>query len=141
MPLAAEEMAAAFIASWAELEAVRRHFIVMPPSYRFDLDVEEDLIEEVARLYGYERIPAQPPLAPARMRAEPRRSGVAPCGANAAGRARLPGTDQLLVRRRRWEADFSDNPEPISVLNPIAAQMSVMRSTLFGGLVARSHTT
>ena len=47
-----------------------------PPSYRFDLDSEEDLIEEVARLYGYERIPAHPPLAPARMRVrdEARRS-------------------------------------------------------------------
>src|SRR6185436_12114574 len=44
-------------------------FLVNPPSYRFDLEIEEDLIEEVARLHGFERIPARPPRAPARMRA------------------------------------------------------------------------
>src|SRR5690606_16268786 len=36
-------------------------FIVEPPSYRFDLTLEEDLIEEVARIYGFERLPDVPP--------------------------------------------------------------------------------
>ena len=36
------------------------NFVVTPPSYRFDLEIEEDLIEEVARVYGFENIPAQP---------------------------------------------------------------------------------
>ena len=35
-----------------------------------------------------------------------------------------------------WEQDFAGNPDPIRVLNPIASQMSVMRTTLLGGLVA-----
>ena len=43
-------------------------FIVEPPSYRFDLEIEEDLIEEVARIYGFERIPAKPPVAESAMR-------------------------------------------------------------------------
>ncbi|MFM7908205.1 MAG: hypothetical protein ACKPA9_24530, partial [Microcystis sp.] len=34
---------------------------VTPPSFRFDLEIEEDLIEEVARIHGFERIPAHPP--------------------------------------------------------------------------------
>jgi phenylalanyl-tRNA synthetase beta chain len=42
-----------------------------PPSYRFDLEIEEDLIEEIARVYGFDRIPALPPRAPAVMRASP----------------------------------------------------------------------
>ena len=46
-------------------------FVVTPPSYRFDLEIEEDLIEEVARVHGFERIPAHPPRAPARMSAPP----------------------------------------------------------------------
>ena len=37
-------------------------FIVTPPSYRFDLAIEEDFIEEAARLYGYEHIPSAPPV-------------------------------------------------------------------------------
>src|SRR5690606_19369171 len=46
-------------------------FVVVPPSFRFDLEIEEDLIEEVARIYGFDRIPDVPPLARARMRAQP----------------------------------------------------------------------
>src|SRR5258706_1076511 len=42
-------------------------FVVTPPSYRFDIEIEEDLIEEVARLYGFERIPAKPPRSVANM--------------------------------------------------------------------------
>jgi phenylalanyl-tRNA synthetase beta chain len=36
-------------------------FIVTPPSYRFDIEIEEDLIEEIARLHGYDNIPARSP--------------------------------------------------------------------------------
>src|SRR3546814_16899428 len=46
-------------------------FTVQPPSYRFDLFIEEDLIEEVARVYGFERIPDLPPRARATMRVDP----------------------------------------------------------------------
>ena len=42
-------------------------FVVKAPSYRFDIEIEEDLIEEVARLYGFENIPANPPVAEQRM--------------------------------------------------------------------------
>ncbi|MDR3221758.1 MAG: phenylalanine--tRNA ligase subunit beta, partial [Candidatus Accumulibacter sp.] len=38
-------------------------FIVTPPAYRFDIEIEEDLIEELARLHGYDEIPAQAPRA------------------------------------------------------------------------------
>src|SRR5688572_6105154 len=41
------------------------------PSYRFDLEIEEDLVEEVARVHGFERIPVRPPRAPALMRGAP----------------------------------------------------------------------
>src|SRR5690606_22198588 len=46
-------------------------FVVTPPSYRFDLFIEEDLIEEVARIYDFERIPNVPPVARAKMLASP----------------------------------------------------------------------
>ncbi len=97
---------------------------------------EEDLIEEVARLYGYERIPAHPPLAPARMRVrdEARRSSH--------DVRRLLATlgYQELVNYSfidaEVEKDFADGADAIGVVNPISAQMSVMRSSLLGGLVS-----
>src|SRR5207245_8222292 len=46
-------------------------FRVTPPSYRFDIEIEEDLIEEIVRVYGFENIPALPPVAPNAMLVEP----------------------------------------------------------------------
>lgn len=111
-------------------------FTVAPPSYRFDLAIEEDLIEEVARVHGFERIPALPPRAPAAMAAAPeaRRSLHAL-------RERLAGRDfQEVITfsfvEPHWEADFGGQTNPIRLLNPIASPLSVMRSTLLGGLLA-----
>ena len=112
------------------------NFVVTPPSFRFDLEIEEDLIGEVARLIGYESIPAHPPRTAATMRAEPeeRRS------AHDVRRAlSLAGYTELINYSfvdSQAERDFAGNEDPIAVLNPIASQMSVMRSTLLGGLVS-----
>ena len=51
-------------------------FVVEPPPHRFDLLIEEDLIEEVARLYGFERLPARPPQAATPMHAAPEGSAA-----------------------------------------------------------------
>jgi phenylalanyl-tRNA synthetase beta chain len=111
-------------------------FIVDPPSYRFDLFIEEDLIEEVARVYGFERIPDVPPMARAKMRAEPES-----CHAPHAVRHGLAALDyQEVVNfsfvEADWERDYAGNEHPIGLLNPIASQLAVMRSSLLGGLVA-----
>ena len=111
-------------------------FVVTPPSYRFDIEIEEDLVEEVARVHGFDRIPARPPRAPVAMRPQPeaRRS-------RHALRQRLVDADyqeaiNFSFVDPQWEADFANEPNPIRVLNPIASQLAVMRSTLFGSLVA-----
>ncbi|HEU0201456.1 MAG TPA: phenylalanine--tRNA ligase subunit beta, partial [Burkholderiaceae bacterium] len=110
-------------------------FVVTPPSYRFDLEIEEDLIEEVARLWGFERIPAHPPLAAAAMRARPEtKRSVHAVRSDLA----LNGYQELVnfsFVDAIWEADFAGNTDPIRVLNPIASQLAVMRTTLIGGLV------
>ena len=110
-------------------------FVVTPPPYRFDLTIEEDLIEEVARLWGFERLPAEPPRERAAMRATPEASR--PVHALRAAMAGL-GYQELInfsFVDESSEAGLAGNAQPIRVLNPIAAQMSVMRSTLFGGLL------
>ena len=111
-------------------------FEVEPPSYRFDLAIEEDLIEEVARIYGFERIPDQPPRARAQMRVQPETLR----GPHEL-RARMAALDYQEVINfsfveEAWERDYAGQDNPIRLLNPIASQLAVMRSSLIGGLVA-----
>lgn len=110
-------------------------FEVTPPSYRFDLEIEEDLIEEVARIYGFERIPARPPVAESEMRptGEARRSSHAVRHAVAA--RDYHEVINFAFVEEKWERDFAANGNPIRLLNPIASQLAVMRSTLIGGLL------
>ncbi|MFC4161195.1 phenylalanine--tRNA ligase subunit beta [Chitinimonas lacunae] len=119
-----------------KVEQTGESLSVTPPSHRFDIEREEDLIEEVVRLYGYDNVPTRPPVAPQTMRPQ-----------NAALRPVLQ-TKRLLAARdyheivsyafveERWESDFAGNDTPVKLLNPLASQMSVMRSTLIGGLVS-----
>lgn len=110
-------------------------FTVKSPSYRFDIEIEEDLIEEVARLYGYEKLPDRPPLARIAMKAarEDSRSGHDL-------RREMAGLGyQELINfsfvPEVWEKDFAGNEHPIRLLNPIASQLSVMRTQMIGSLV------
>jgi phenylalanyl-tRNA synthetase beta chain len=108
---------------------------VVPPSWRFDLRIEEDLIEEVIRVVGYDKLPPTPPQAPvtARVRGEARRSAHAVRRALAA--LDYQETINFSFAEARWEQDLAGNPDPIQVLNPIAAPLAVMRSSLVGSLV------
>lgn len=114
-------------------------FTVTPPSFRFDLEIEEDLIEEVVRVYGFENIPALPPVAANRMHVAPENQ-----------------RDLFTLRRQvadldyqevvnysfvdeAWEKDFYQNTTPIRLQNPIASQMNVMRTGLIASLVANAR--
>jgi phenylalanyl-tRNA synthetase beta chain len=108
---------------------------VTPPSWRFDLQIEEDLIEEVARIVGYQQLPQTPPLAPIRARILPesRRSSHAVRHAMAA--LDYQETINYSFVEERWEQQLAGNAAPIRVLNPIAAPLAVMRSSLLGSLI------
>ncbi len=108
---------------------------VKPPSYRFDLQIEEDLIEEVARMVGYEALPQTPPQAPisARLRPESERSAFALRRSLAA--LGYQETINFSFVQERWEQELAGNPSPIRLLNPIASTMGVMRSSLIGSLL------
>jgi phenylalanyl-tRNA synthetase beta chain len=109
-------------------------FVVTPPSYRFDISIEEDLIEEIIRIEGYEKLPATLPQATAGMRAIPEQVQD------------LSRIRQAMVARdyqevitysfvdEAWEKDFGGNTTPIRLANPIAEQLSVMRSNLLASL-------
>ena len=108
---------------------------VTPPSWRFDLAIEEDLIEEVARVIGYDKLPTTAPIAPitARVRREARRSTHDVRRSLAA--LDYQETINFSFVEARWEHELAGNANPIQVLNPIAAPLSVMRSSLLGSLV------
>ncbi|MDD5030923.1 MAG: phenylalanine--tRNA ligase subunit beta, partial [Rhodoferax sp.] len=108
---------------------------VTAPTFRFDLQIEEDLIEEVARVVGYHNLPATPPQAPitARVRPEAQRGDFGVRRAVAA--LGYQETINFSFVEERWEHELAGNPNPIKLLNPIASQMSVMRSSLLGSLL------
>ena len=105
------------------------------PSHRFDISLEVDLIEELARLYGYNRLPVRYPQARLAPQASPE------------ARSDLPALRRLLVARGYQEAItysfidpklfelFSPGIEPLLLANPISTDMAAMRSSLWPGLV------
>lgn len=108
---------------------------VTPPSFRFDIKIEEDLIEEVARMVGYNNLPTTPPKAPitAKIRAESQRSPHAVRRQLAA--LGYQETINFSFVDARWESELAGNTNPVALLNPIASQMGVMRSSLIGSLL------
>lgn len=136
LQLSAEEITAIFDRLAMKYERTEDGLLVEPPSYRQDLHIEADLIEEVARLYGYDRIPAEMPLVRATMLALPE-NRHSPHWL----RQRLVDLDYTEVINfsfvdARLEQDLSGNANPIKVLNPIASHMGVMRSSLLSGLLS-----
>ena len=108
---------------------------VTAPPNRFDIKIEEDLVEEVVRMVGFENLPHTPPLAPItpQVRSESRRGAYAL-------RHRLAAlgyfeTINYSFVETRWENELAGNPDPVRLLNPIASHMDVMRSSLLGNLV------
>ncbi len=136
VPVTQEQVARIFGSLGLDFSVEGDDFIVNPPSYRFDLEIEEDLIEEVARIYGFESIPDVPPMARAKMFSQPevRR------GAHALRRLAAAQDYQEVVNysfvEADWERDYAGNDNPVRLVNPIASHLSVMRSSLIGGLVA-----
>ena len=111
-------------------------FAVTAPSYRFDIEIEEDLIEEVARVYGFENIPARPPVAASQMIAAPENTRSLFAVRHQLADLGYQEVVNMSFVESAWETDFSANTDQIKLVNPIASQMNVMRSSLIGSLVA-----
>ncbi len=114
-------------------------FLVTPPTYRFDLAIEEDFVEEIARLVGYDAIPATPAAHVQAMLPDPE-AGVAvgTLKRQLVARDWQEAITFSFVSSAREAALFPDRDAtaaPIAVLNPIASHLDVMRTTLAGGLI------
>jgi len=111
-------------------------FSVTAPSYRFDIEIEEDLIEEVARVYGFENIPAVAPVAANTMIIAPENTRSLFAVRHQLADLGFQEVVNMSFVEAAWEQDFAGNEQPIRLQNPIASQMSVMRTTLIGSLVS-----
>jgi phenylalanyl-tRNA synthetase beta chain len=109
---------------------------VTPQSWRFDLQIEADLIEEVIRVHGYDKLPSSAPLAPVSARVGPEERRGLHTLRRAIAAQDYQETINFSFVEERWERELAGNDDPIRVLNPIAAPLSVMRSAMVGSLVA-----
>jgi len=118
-----------------QVEATNGGWMVTPPSCRFDIAIEVDLIEEIGRIYGYSKIPIS--HAPSTM----------PICSRAETAFDLHRAKELLVSRDYQEAItysfispeiqslMDSQQQSVKLANPISAEMSVMRTSLWPGLV------
>lgn len=109
---------------------------VTPPTWRFDIAIEEDLIEEIARTHGFDRIPET--VQPARQ----------PIPAVAETRIHGDAAADMLVQRGYFEAItysfiepgqqelFAPGAPSLTLSNPISAELATMRASLWPGLAA-----
>jgi len=122
------------------LEKDARGWLFAVPSWRFDINIEEDLIEEVARVHGYDRLPVSVPQMHMRLSPTPEsRLGLR------ALRHRLAALGfQEVVTYSFVDAeldavlsglDGQAGREPLKLANPISQDMAVMRSNLWPGLI------
>ncbi len=137
-PFAADAVAAVFRKLGFVFTQQGDDFTVTPPSYRFDLTLEEDFIEEVARIHGYDHIPSPAITHGQHMLALPETQQPI-----AALKQRLAdqGWQEILtfsfVASETEQLLNGDTPKiaPVRVHNPIAAQLDVMRTSLLPGLL------
>jgi phenylalanyl-tRNA synthetase beta chain len=114
--------------------AAEQGWQVIPPSHRFDLTIEVDLIEELARLYGYNRLPVTAPMAPIRLLPQPENQ----TSLRRLKRALVDMGYQEAITFSFIEAGlqqlFDPGVSPWALANPLSAELAVMRTSLWPGL-------
>ena len=110
-------------------------WLIKPPSFRFDIQIEADLLEEVVRLYGYNNIPRTQPSYHSIIQSQPEAKNS------------LGTLKQCLVNRGyfeaisysfvdpKWQKIVDPQSKTIALENPLSSEMSVMRTTLWVGLL------
>ena len=110
-------------------------WMVTPPSFRFDIAIEADLIEEIIRIHGYNNIPRRLPTY------QPAMKPLKEAEIN------LQRVKDVLVERGyyeaisysfvdpKWQAAIDPDIAPVKLANPISADLSVMRTSIWPGLL------
>lgn len=133
--VSAEQIEAIFTKLGFAIEAVDGGWIMTAPSYRFDMQIEMDLVEEIGRIYGYNNLPEDPVLAPITLRELPEseqelmvlKTALVQNGYNEV-------VTYSFVEEKKQQAIAPDLPY-VLLQNPISEDMKAMRTTLFPGLL------
>lgn len=124
-----------FIHLGMSIEVIPKGWSLIPPSRRFDIEIEEDLIEEVARIYGYDRIPLRAPSGQLHLSMPPETQWS------------LEKVRETLVNRGYFEAitysfvapnwleRWQQSSNSIALANPLSGDLAVMRTSVLPGLV------
>lgn len=135
MEVAVNDMIGALTRLQCKVVVEDTKLVVTPPSYRFDLNIEEDFIEEIARVHGYENVPAKPPVSSLPMMSIPEGQRSRHALRHVLADLGYQEVVNYSFTPEDWETDFAANTAPLKLANPIAGHMSVMRSNLVGGLI------
>ena len=105
------------------------------PSWRFDLAIEQDLVEEVARIYGYNNLPTSTPTMALELQPNPENTqGISLFRAQLVSRGY-----QEVITYSFVDPELQKTIEPdlvaVPLINPISADMAVMRTSLWPGLL------
>ncbi len=109
---------------------------VQPPSWRYDIAIEQDLIEEVARVYGYNRLPARAIRADLNLIGVPETTLPADVPAAVLVARGYREVISYSFIAPELQAMFEPEQVSVSVRNPISADMSAMRASLIPSLVS-----
>ena len=134
--LPADEITAMLTRLEMNPEVTKEGWRITAPDFRFDISIEEDLIEEIGRIFGYDNLPASQTSSSLTMVAKPE------------ARLDMRRLRQALVQLGYQEAItysfidpelqqiFAPGSKAITLANPISADLSVMRTSLWPGLVS-----
>ena len=118
-----------------EVTALEHGWQVESPSYRFDMAIEADLIEEVARIYGYNRLPVRTPSAAVPLASVPEaRLGLRDLRRQLIARGYQEVVTYSFISKAQQQI-LDPDVEPMALLNPISEDMAVMRTSLWSGLI------
>lgn len=119
--------------------ATAQGWVCTVPSWRFDISIEADLLEELARVYGYNRLPASRLNAELRMpRTAEARLSIRTLRRHLGGRGYREAISYSFVDPK-LQAMFDPDITAVPLANPISADMAVMRTSLIPGLVAAAQ--
>ena len=118
-----------------EVKSFKDHWMVKPPSFRFDIEIEADLLEELVRIHGYNNIPRTTPQYHAVMRDMPESlQPLAQLRRALVDRGYFEAITYSFVDPK-WQAILDPDREAVKLANPLSSEMSVMRTTIWAGLL------
>jgi len=118
-----------------EVKSFKDHWMVKPPSFRFDIEIEADLLEELVRIHGYNNIPRTQPKYHAAMREmSESRQPLTQLRKSLVDRGYFEAITYSFVDPA-WQTVLDPGNETVKLANPLSSEMSVMRTTIWPGLL------